>query len=52
MHISEKALAEFRSIWEQHHPGEEITNEELLAQAIRVLLAVKIVNRPIPYDKI
>lgn len=48
MRLSDEALAAFRAIWEEEHPGETTSDEELRDMAIRVLRLVDALCHPIP----
>ena len=50
MYLNDEALAEFRAIWEEEHPGETLSDEELHEIAVRVLRAVEAVYLPIPLE--
>ena len=51
MHLSDEALAGFRNLWEEDHPNETISDEELSEMATRVLRAVDAIYQPIPIEK-
>ncbi len=48
MEVSEKALKDFKTIWRKNNPDKELTQDELLNMAQRLLLIVKLVYKPIP----
>ena len=43
MQLSKHALQEFKVLWEQNHPNEDISDDELLAMATRVITAIEII---------
>lgn len=48
MKLTPEALKEFKRLYRQDHPKEEITKEELLEMAHRVLRIVELTYSPIP----
>ena len=51
-HITQEVLNEFRQLWDQDHPNEQISDEKLLEIAQRVLCAVKNIYQPIEKTKV
>lgn len=51
MQLSQKALKEFKQIFEAEHPGQELTDDQALLLATKVMRIVKMVNIPLPQDK-
>lgn len=49
--ITNEELDELKKIWQEDHPGEEISQEQLLDMAERLITATEIVYKPIPKDK-
>lgn len=49
---TKEAIEEFKKIWQEEHPNQEITKEQLLEMAQRILNAVELVYRPVPKEKI
>jgi hypothetical protein len=43
MQLNKQALEEFKTLWQQDHPGEEISDDELFVIANRVLTAVELI---------
>ena len=51
MKITEEARKEFESLWRDDHPNQEVTQEQLLEMATRVMRAVESIYRAIPPEK-
>jgi len=49
--ITKEELEELRKIWQEEHPGKEISDEQLLEMAQRLLTATEIIYRQIPREK-
>ncbi len=49
--ITDEELQKLKKIWQEDHPGKEISQEQLLEMAERLLTATEIVYRPIPKAK-
>jgi len=49
--ITKEELEELKKIWQEDHPGREISDEQLLEMAQRILTATEIIYRPIPKEK-
>ena len=49
--ITNEELEELRKLWQEDHPGKEITQEQLLEMAERLITATELIYRPIPKDK-
>jgi len=48
MHITEKALNEFRELWIEDHPDEDIDEKKLTDIARRVLCAMELIYKAMP----
>lgn len=48
MQLTQEALQEFEGLWNEDHPNEPLSKEELLVKATQVMTAVQILWHPIP----
>ena len=51
MQLSQQALKEFREIFEADHPGQELTDEQALLLATKVMRILKMLYLPVPKHK-
>lgn len=51
MELTEQALKEFEQLWLEEHPGQTLTEQELLDKAARVMRAFEVVYKEIPKEK-
>ncbi len=52
MQLSDEAINDFEKLWKEDHPGKEISRQDLIEIATRIMRAVHLVYKPIPKDKL
>jgi hypothetical protein len=52
MKLSQQALKEFKEIWKQDHPGQALTDDQVLRLATKLMTAVRVVCIKIPENKL
>lgn len=49
---NKEALKEFEKLWREENPNKDITPEQLLEMATRVMRAVELIYKRIPQNKV